>query len=186
MRSAVVKMVFIIAVNAPDLAAFSQEAFQQGFKPEVFVAPVGYFGSYVTEAGGAPAVEGQYVPSTQAMFLGEDAGSVPEVATFDHWIKSSFPSFAIDQFAATSWANTALFVQALKMAGPHLTRQALLAALGQIHGFNDNGLMTPTDIASKKASICYLLLQIRNGKYVKVDDPATGFRCDGTYYNFKG
>jgi len=186
MRSAGVKMVFIIAVNAPDLAAFSQEAYQQGFKPEVFVAPVGYFGSYVSEAGGPAAVEGQYVPSTQAMFLGEDAATVPEVATFDHWIKSAFPSFAIDQFSATSWANTALFVQALKMAGPHLTRQGLLTALSQIHIFNDYGMMTPTDISSKQSSICYLLLQIKGGKYVKVDDPSTGFRCDGSYYNFKG
>ncbi|HEY2427406.1 MAG TPA: ABC transporter substrate-binding protein [Acidimicrobiales bacterium] len=185
MRSAGVKMVFIIAVNAPDLAAFSQEAYQQGFKPEVFVAPVGYFGSYVSEAGGPQAVEGQYVPSTQSMFLGEDAATVPEVATFDHWIKSSFPSFAIDQFSATSWANTALFVQALKAAGAHLTRQGLLTALSQIHSFNDNGLMSPTDIGAKKPGTCYLLLQIRGGKYTKVDDPPTGFRC-GSYFNFRG
>ena len=181
MRSAGVKMVFIIAVNAPDLAAFSQEAAQQGWKPEVFVAPIGYFGAYVSDSGGAAAVEGQYVPVVQAMFLGEDATAVPEVGLFDHWIKQDFPSFPVDQFSSTSWAQAALFVQALDLTGPNLTRTGLLKSLAQIHSFNDFGMMAPTDIASKASSHCYDILQIHDGKYVKVDDPATGFRCDGTF-----
>ncbi|HWW53643.1 MAG TPA: ABC transporter substrate-binding protein, partial [Acidimicrobiales bacterium] len=138
MRSAGVKMVYIVSVNAPDLAAFSQEAAQQGWHPEVFASAIGYFGGYVSESGGAQNVENQYVNIGQAMFLGEDASTVPEVALFSHWINTAFPSFPVDQFSATSWANAALFVQALKAAGPHLTRKAVLDALRQIHTFNDN------------------------------------------------
>jgi len=182
MRSQGVKMVFIIAVNAPDLAAFSQEAAQQGWKPEVFVAPIGYFGAYISESGGAQSVEGQYVPVVQAQFLGEDATAIPEIGLFDHWIKQDFPSFPVDQFASTSWAQAALFVQALDMAGPHVTRDGVLKALAQIHSFNDFGVMAPTDVASKQSSHCYNVLQIHDGKYVKVDDPPTGFRCDGTFH----
>ena len=37
-------------------------------------------------------------------------------------------------------------------------------------------------MVSKKNGNCYLLLKIHNGKYVKVDDPPKGFRCDGTYH----
>jgi len=183
MRQQGIKMVFIIAVNAPDLAIFSQEAYQQGWKPDVFVAPIGYFGSYVSEAGGAPAVEGQWIPVIQSMFLGEDAASVPEIALFDKWIKQDFPTFPLDQFANTSWADAALFVEALKKAGPQITRAKLVAALSQIHSFSDNGTYPDVDVASKKNSPCYLLLRIHNGKYVKVDDPAKGFRCDGTYHS---
>jgi hypothetical protein len=117
------------------------------------------------------------------MFLGEDAASVPEIALFDKWIKQDFPNFPLDQFANTSWANAALFVEALKKAGPQVTRSKLVAALSQIHGYSDNGTYPDVDVASKKNSICYLLLQIHNGKYVKVDDPPKGFRCDGTYHN---
>ena len=182
MRQAGIKMVFILAVNAPDLAIFSQEAYQQGWKPDVFVAPIGYFGNYVSEAGGPAAVEGQWMPVVQAMFLGEDAGSVPEVALFDKWIKQGFPNFPIDQFASTSWSDAALFVEALKKAGPQITRAKLVAALSQIHGFGDNGMFPDTDVAAKKNGNCYLLLRIHNGKYVKVDDPPKGFRCDGTYH----
>jgi ABC-type branched-subunit amino acid transport system substrate-binding protein len=182
MRQAGIKMVFILAVNAPDLAIFSQEAHQQGWKPDVFVAPIGYFGSYISQSGGPEVVEGQWMPVVQAMFLGEDAASVPEVALFDKWIKQGFPNFPIDQFAGTSWSNAALFVEALKKAGPQVTRAKLLAAISQIHSYGDNGMFPEIDVASKKNGNCYLLLRIHNGKYVKVDDPPKGFRCDGTYH----
>jgi ABC-type branched-subunit amino acid transport system substrate-binding protein len=183
MKSQGIKMVFIIAVNAPDLAIFSQESYQQGFKPEVFASPIGYFGSYISEAGGPQVVEGQWMPVVQARFLGEDAPDVPEVALFDQWMKKDFASFPIDQFSNASWANAALFVEALKKAGPQVTRAKLLAALAQIHSFSANGLYPDTDIASKRASNCYLLLQIKGGKYTKVDDPPKGFRCDGTFHS---
>jgi ABC-type branched-subunit amino acid transport system substrate-binding protein len=183
MRTQGVKMVYIVAVNAPDLAAFSQEAAQQGWHPQVFASAIGYFGSYVSEAGGASIVENQYVNIGQAMFLGEDAPTVPEVGLFDHWLHAAFPNFPIDQFSATSWANSALFVEALKAAGPNLTRKGVLTALAQIHNFNDHGLMAPTDVASKQPSNCYLLLQLQGGKYTKVDDPPTGFRCDAPYFH---
>ena len=183
MRSAGVKMVYIVSVNAPDLAAFSQEANQQGWHPEVFASAIGYFGSYVAEAGGPANVENQYMNIGQAMFLGEDASTVPEVALFDQWMHSAFASFPIDQFSATSWANAALFVEALKAAGPKLTRAGLLQALANIHTYNDHGMEAPIDVASKQPSNCYLLLQVHGGKYVKVDDPATGFRCDAPYFH---
>ena len=70
-----------------------------------------------------------------------------------------------------------------KNAGPQVTRAKLLAALAQIHSFSDNGVFPDTDVAAKKNSVCYLLLQIKGGKYTKVDTPPKGFRCDGTYHN---
>jgi hypothetical protein len=143
---------------------------------------VGYFGGYVSESGGASAVEGQYIPVVQARFLGEDAATVPEVALFDHWIKEVNSGFPVDQFSSSSWAQAALFVKALQMAGPQPTRQKVLAALAQIHDFDDNGMMAaPADVAGKKSGHCYTLLQIHNGHYDRVDDPPAGYRCDGTF-----
>jgi ABC-type branched-subunit amino acid transport system substrate-binding protein len=183
MQSAGVKMVYIIAVNAPDLAIFSQEAYQQGFKPEVFASGVGYFGAYISESGGAKAVEGQYVNVVQARFLGEDAASVPEVGLYDQWMKQEFPTFALDQFSATSWANAALFVQALLKVGPKVTRTAVITALSQTHNFNDNGMNAPADVGNRTPSPCYAVLQIHNGQYNRVDDPPTGYRCDSSFFH---
>ncbi|HEV2369390.1 MAG TPA: ABC transporter substrate-binding protein, partial [Acidimicrobiales bacterium] len=178
-----VKEVFLQSVNAPDAAIFAQEASQQNWKPELWDCPVCYFGGYINQSGGSSAVEGQFLSVTQELFLGEDASTVPEVALFDKWIKQAYPNFQPDQFASTSWADAALFVQALKSVGPHVTRKALLAALAGIHQFSDNGLFPVTDVGGKTPGNYYILLEIKGGKYTRIDDPPSGFRCDGTFYH---
>ena len=184
MRNQGVKMVYLIAVNAPDAAIFANEAHQQGWKPDVWVAPVAYFAGYIQQSGGPDAVEGHYVNVGAARFLGEDAASVPEVGLFSKWIKEVKSDFPIDQFSAYSWANAAYFVKALQAVGPKPTRKAVLAALANIHDFNDNGMMAPTDPGKKVPASCWTMLQIQGGKYVRVDDPPTGYRCDGGYFHW--
>ena len=179
MKSQNVKMVILSSVNAPDAAIFASEAAQQGFHPEVWVCPVCYAGSYVSEAGGAAAVEGQYQYENLAAFLGDP--SVPEVATYLKWLHTAYPNFAPDEFSAYSWANAALFVHMLEQVGPHLTQKAVVAALGATSTFNDNGMVSTAQIGAKKASVCYNIFQLHNGQFVKVDDPPTGFRCDGSF-----
>ena len=179
MKSQNIKMVVLSSVNAPDAAIFAQEAAQQGFKPEVWVCVVCYSGGYVQESGGAAAVEGQYEYLATAAFLNDP--TVPEVATYLHWLHTAYPSFSPDLFSTYSWANAALFVHILQQVGPHLTQKAVLAALAGTSTYNDNGMTTTASINGKKPSNCYNLFQIHSGQYVKVDDPATGFRCDGYF-----
>jgi ABC-type branched-subunit amino acid transport system substrate-binding protein len=179
MKSQNVKMVILSSVNAPDAAIFAQEAAQQGYKPEVWVCVVCYSGGYIQEAGGASAVEGQYEYLATAAFLGDP--TVPEVSTYLHWMHVAYPSFAPDLFSTYSWSNAALFVHILQQVGPHLTEKAVLAALAATTTFNDNGMTTNAQINAKKPSNCYNLFQIKGGQYVKVDDPPTGFRCDGYF-----
>lgn len=180
MRSEGVKMVYLIALNAPDAAIFASEAAQQGFHPELWACAVCYFGGYVSESGGAANVEGQYLNVGSALFLGDP--SVPEVPLYLKWLAKAAPGFSPDQFSAYSWADAALFVHALTQAGPHLTQKAVDAALAATNQFTDNGMMAPADIGAKKPSNCYLMLQIRNGSYVKVGDPPSGFLCNYPYY----
>ena len=177
-----VKEVFLQAVNAPDAADFANEAAQQNWKPQFWDCPVCYFGGYISQSGGPSSVEGQYLSVVQELFLGEDS-NIPEVALFDKWLKQGYPDFVPDQFADTSWASAALFVQALKTAGPHLTRKAVLAALAGLHSYSDNGMFPDTDVGGKVPGHCYMLLEIKGGKYTKIDDPPAGFRCDGTFFH---
>lgn len=177
MKAAGVKIVFLISVNAPDAAIFASEAAEQGFKPQVWICPVCYFGAYVSESGGAASVNGQYAYLQYARFLG--GSSLPEVGLFEHWMHVAYPNFAPDEFAMYSWANAALFVHAIEQAGPHLTQKAVLAALAATHTFTDNGMVTEANINGKQPSPCYNIVQIQDGNWVKVDDPPSGFRCDG-------
>ncbi|HZT65067.1 MAG TPA: ABC transporter substrate-binding protein [Acidimicrobiales bacterium] len=182
MKAEGVQGVYIISVNAPDMAEFSMAAAQQNWHPQFIASGISYFGNYIQESGGPQSVEGQYINAANARFLGEDAGAIPEVALFDKWMQQSYPNFPMDQFAANAWANAALFVQMLRQVGPHLTRAAVVNALKQVHSFNDNGMVTPADPAAKNPSNCYLLMVIHGGQYQRLEDPPAGFRCDAPYF----
>jgi hypothetical protein len=54
--------------------------------------------------------------------------------------------------------------------------------LAGTHSFSDNGMFPNIDVGAKQPSPCYMILQLKGGKYTKVDDPPTGFRCDGTFF----
>jgi ABC-type branched-subunit amino acid transport system substrate-binding protein len=179
MKSQNIKMVILSSVNAPDAAIFSQEAAQQGYHPEVWVCVVCYSGGYIQQGGGAAATQGQYEYLATAAFLNDP--TVPEVATYVHWMHTAYPSFSPDLFSTYSWSNAALFVHILQQVGPHLTQKAVLAALAATSNFNDNGMTTNANIGGKKPSNCYNLFQIQGGQYAKVNDPPTGFRCDGYF-----
>lgn len=179
MKAQGVKMVILLALNAPDAAIFASEAAQQGFKPDVWLCPVCYFGGYIQESGGASAVNGQYAYINLADFLGDP--TVPEVGTYLHWLNVADPNFVPDEFSAYSWANAALFVHAITEAGADLTQQKVLSVLRATDVFNDNGMVTSADIGARTPSNCYNVLEIENGTWTKVDDPPTGFRCDGSF-----
>lgn len=179
MKSQNVKFVFLLSLNAPDAAIFASEAAEQGFRPEVWLCPVCYFGGYISEAGGASDVAGHYAYIPFADFLGDPG--VPEVGTFLTWLHRADPNFVPDEFAAYSWANAALFVHTLQDVGPDLTQKKVLAALAATQTYDDNGMVTAAGIGARSPSNCYNVLQIRNGNWTKVDDPASGFRCDGSY-----
>jgi hypothetical protein len=131
--------------------------------------------------GGA---EGAILNQQAALYAGEDASTIPEVALFDKWMHQVDSSQTIDFYAAQSWAAGALMTQALIQAGPHVTRKDVLAALGTVHKFDDNGMLAPDDPAGKVPPTCWLAIDIQGGKFVRdAADPHVGFRCDdGGYY----
>jgi branched-chain amino acid transport system substrate-binding protein len=132
--------------------------------------------------GGA---EGAVLYQQLAMYAGEDSATLPEVSLFDQWLKRVAPSQTPDLFAAYAWASGALLTQALIKAGPHLTRQSLLAALKTFDNFDDNGMFAPVGPASKRSPTCFIVIDVKGGKFVRdAADPPTGYRCsDGGYYN---
>jgi ABC-type branched-subunit amino acid transport system substrate-binding protein len=179
MKADNIKMVVLLAVNAPDAAIFASEAAQQGFKPNVWICPVCYFGGYINQSGGPSSVANHYAYVNTADFLGD--ATVPEVGKYLTWLHQTNQSFIPDEFSAYSWANAALFVHALQAAGPDLTQSALLTALKGTGVFNDGGMVTSANIGARSPSTCYNILQVQNGGWAKVDDPSSGYRCDGTY-----
>ena len=178
MKSKGVKM-FLTLFNADELSNFKPQADQQGFKPTIMAA-LAYDQTFFKKLGGTAAAEGIYgVNGATLFFSAADARNVPEVALFQKWYRTVSGGAAADTFAADAWAETALLVQAMRKAGPHLTRKAVLAELARVTRFDDNGFFAPANPAKKQPGNCYVLWVIKGGQYTRVDTPADAFRCDG-------
>ncbi|MHB1923722.1 MAG: ABC transporter substrate-binding protein [Acidimicrobiales bacterium] len=180
MQSEGVKIVFLAATNAENAAILISEIRQQNWNP-VIIAPVAYASNFIQLVGGQQAAEGILGAQLFALFFNaSDASAIPEVALFQHWMQSTAPSQALDLEGMYGWAEAALFVQALKAAGPRATRASLLAALHGVKEFSDNGMIGQADPGDRQPTNCYVLWQIHNGQFQRVDSPASSYRCDGT------
>ena len=140
-----------------------------------------YDPSFVAQAG--PAANGAVLTQSEAMYGGEDAGSVPEVALFDKWYTALYHATP-DLFATYGWLSGMMFVQAIN-AGGAPTRAALLSGLSTITQFTGGGIVASDNPAKKTPAYCYIIIDVVNGKFVRDPaDPPTGFDCANTpnYY----
>ncbi|TML62742.1 MAG: hypothetical protein E6G17_07860 [Actinobacteria bacterium] len=185
MRSAGVKMLVLVAADVKAIARIEGARLQQGWTPEVrLFGASGYDPTLVLLAGGPKALEGDYLYLGEQLFLGTDRAASKEVDLFLTWLKNTHGNANPDLFTVFGWTAARLFVQALiesgKSTGGKITRPGVIAALKGIKNFDSNGLLAPDDPADKTPPHCYVMAQVKGGKFVRVD-PASGFRCDGSY-----
>jgi ABC-type branched-subunit amino acid transport system substrate-binding protein len=181
MRSAGVKTLVLVSADVKGIARIEQQAKQQNWHPELTILGASAYDPQLIPLGTADALEGVHVYLPTAMYLGEDRASNAEVNLFLTWLKKTHPSANPDLFTAYGWASARLFAQALQAAGPQAKRATLIAALKNIHQFDSNGLLGPGDPAGKGPDKCYVIVDIRGGKFVRAPDSASGYRCDGDY-----
>jgi ABC-type branched-subunit amino acid transport system substrate-binding protein len=187
MKSSGVQLVYSFGSgSAVTTSQFLKAAKEGNFHP-IEVQSENYFNTLSKLAGST--ANGAYFPLTYALFAGEDASAVPEVALLDKWAKQTDPSYTADSGDLMwGWASAMLFVQALKAAGPNPTRASLVAQLNQVTSFGANGLLPAGNVATNQASGCWLLAQMVDGKYQRVSPtPASGFICQpGGLYQVPG
>lgn len=183
MRNDNVNAVDLTAVDWQVGAEFVQNAAAQGWHPGLIFSggPI-YADQFVSHAGGPAATNGIQIGQAQALYLGQDANTIPADKLFLSYVKKVSPSWTPDLFTLYGWASGALFVQALQAAGPNPTRGSVLTQLKKITSFNAAGLIAPANPAQKKPASCYVMMQIKNGNYVRTQPAKSGFSCDSTYY----
>jgi ABC-type branched-subunit amino acid transport system substrate-binding protein len=183
MRKDGVNMVNLTGVDWQDAAIFVQNAATQNWHPGVIVSggPV-YADQFISHAGGPAVANGVLIGQVQALYLGQDSAHVPAVGQFLKYVKQVSPSWVPDLYTLFGWTSAELFVQALKAAGPHPTRGAVLAQLKKITSFDAEGLLAPTNPAKKLPSNCYLVAEIKNGQFQRVEPKTSGFLCNSKFY----
>jgi len=95
---------------------------QQDFHPEVVLGASTYSESLVPDSGGASAVDGAYMEQNASLFLGEDAFTIPAVATFQTWVQKASPGFKADLYTLYGWLSAELFTRRSRL--PARTRPA--------------------------------------------------------------
>ena len=168
-------------------ASIFKDLDEQNFHPIVVLGAAAYSHQLVANSGGAPNVDGAYLEQQEALFLGEDAPSIPAVATFNTWVQKVSPGFTTDFFTLEGWLCAELFAQGLRNAGSNPSRGSLQEALRKVTSFNGNGLVPTSNPAQKVPSGCYIIGQVVNGTFQRLDDPPIdgpthGFRCDQPVY----
>jgi branched-chain amino acid transport system substrate-binding protein len=186
MRQAGVQLIYSDQLPENYAGALLKALSQQNFHPVLVIGTASYSEALVPAAGGAAAVDGSNMEMPNALFLGEDASQIPAVDTFQKWVQKASPGFKADYYTLAGWANTQLFVQALKAAGNSPTRGSVQHQLRNITSFDAANLLAPTDPAQRTPATCYLIAKVVNGKFVRSNDPpvsgpTSGYRCDGKY-----
>jgi ABC-type branched-subunit amino acid transport system substrate-binding protein len=189
MRQAGVKILFVEQMPENYAAAVVKALDQQNFHPQVVFGASTYSERLVPDSGGAAAIDGAYLEQLTSLFLGEDATAIPEVKTFLTWVQNVSPGFHPDLYTLFGWLSAQLFAQGLKAAGPNPTRGSVLQQLGKITSFNGDELIATSNPAGKVPASCYIIAQIVQGKFQRLDDPSTtgsthGYRCDAPYYYY--
>jgi ABC-type branched-subunit amino acid transport system substrate-binding protein len=183
MQSSGVKVVFLVGTTGQNAATFVDEAEQQNWHP-IFILPIAYAQNFLQLVGGSSAAEGIYGYDLYSLFFNRsDAQAIPEVALYQHWMQQTSGAQPEDLYSMYGWAEAALFVQALKAAGPRAKRAGVMAALTAVHSFGDNGIVGDADPADKVPTHCYVLWEIHDGQFIRLDSPAAGYRCDGTFWH---
>jgi ABC-type branched-subunit amino acid transport system substrate-binding protein len=186
MKDAGVKLLFLDQLPEIYTAAILKSLAQQSYHPQVILGAGSYSNSLVSNAGGAGNVDGAAVNQNSSFYLGQDSALIPSIATFNKWVGIASPGFKADIFSFYGWLSAELFTQGLRNAGSDPSRGSLLRALSKITSFSGDNIEIPVNPVAKTVSNCYILGQIENGNYQRVDDPPVassthGYRCDYAY-----
>ena len=128
--------------------------------------------------GGAD-VEGTYVGIGVLPF--EETKAVPMEANFIKYTgKDKANVYSTLAFATGILLRDAVNAIVKDKGVDALTRKNLFAALAGVHKFDADGIIAATqDLAAKKISPCYVLLQVKNSKFVRVYPTKVGtFDCN--------
>ena len=187
MKQAGVKILFLEQMPENYASSVIQALNQQDFHPVVVLGTSTYSQQLVPNSGGPGAIDGAYLEQPTSLFLGEDAGKIPAVNTFLTWVQKASPGFNADYYTLAGWLSAELFVQALRSGGTHPSRGSILKSLRSITSFSGNYLVGTGNPSAKQPTNCYILAEIVNGTFKRLDDPPVngpthGYRCDYPYY----
>lgn len=181
MRAAGVKWLSLDGLPIDVISRILNNAKQQNWRPEVITAAPAYDGNFLKLADPA-AVEGVYLPLQLALFLGQDRETSVGVDEYLTWLDKVHPGAKPDIFGAYAWAAMELWDEAWKAAGASKSPDDVRFALGTITKFDAKGLIAEASPTARTPAVCWLVAQIKDDKFVRVEPADKGFSCAGAEF----
>jgi ABC-type branched-subunit amino acid transport system substrate-binding protein len=184
MKADGVEVVDLTDNSVTGVADFLEQAAQQGFHPDAVIAATAYDPSLFKLLGNSADASNVVIPLPEALYLGQDDASVPEIRTMTKWLNTTHPGAPMNLYVVLAWSAGLLFQEAVTEAGPNPTRATLLAALKGVTSFDADGLLASTDPGKGIPASCVVVAGIVNGKFVRLAPRNSGFECNGPGYYY--
>lgn len=183
LRSAGAQLVYLFAFEVNMHVRFARNMRQQNWEPEVKVSQIGYNSRLVDLLGETANGWSNHLTYVPVINEGEESIS-PALAEFRQWHDATFPGAQIDLFPVNGWRDAALFVEALRAAGPDVTRARILEIIRGIEESDGGGLFAPFSPARGEGASCFVIVRVEQERWVR-EYPAAGYECDmGERYEF--
>ncbi|CCH28411.1 ABC transporter substrate-binding protein [Actinosynnema sp. NPDC047251] len=179
MADAGVRVVDLSGTGPDVVARFQRESARQGFRPDAVIAPTAYSPGFLAEVGDDAG--NLVAPLPYAMFLGEDRADNPALDTYLTWLERTSPGAVPDLYGLGSWSAGVLFAEAVRAAGPAVTRARLLTALTTLGPTTANGMNAPSEAGRHDPPTCLAVVGVRDRRFVRLDPVGGGYRCLGSY-----
>lgn len=179
-----VQLVFIETEPVQSAATMVQNENQAGCPPNLInVIPVAYDQGFLPDyQGNKSSLHVIGYNEFPLFFNADEAGRIPELKLFQTWFARTNPGKSSSLYSLYGWVFGRMFQYAYLHAGPTLDRKTFITALRKVKNFTDEGMYAPTDPSTKTSGAhCYILWQLSNATFSRVDDPTTGYRCDGHF-----
>jgi ABC-type branched-subunit amino acid transport system substrate-binding protein len=154
-----------VSTNLSSYTVNLKAAFDQAGYHPIFLADGSAYGPQYLQGSDAATMQGVYAFTQTAML--EEASRNPELQLMLTWLARTGGD-AGNITAMQAWAAGRLFVQTALGLGGKLTRASLLAALRQVHQFNGNGILTPTDPGSGTTGRCATVVQVNGNHFIRI------------------
>jgi ABC-type branched-subunit amino acid transport system substrate-binding protein len=172
---------YAVAPTATNFRSQAADMKQKGVEVVVTIAEINtisnlaqaYSQKLVTLAGSA--AEGSVVGLI--FHIPEEASANPAIATMVNWYKKVAPGADLDFFGLLGWVAGEMVTRAIADAGPDPTQAKVLAALKTYTNYKSE-YVVPINPAGKKTPTCFLVAEVKGGKWVKTHPNGTGFACE--------
>lgn len=156
--------------GVPEVAAQLMKAFDElDWRPNITLLDGGFYADVLISRAGSSA-EGTVVRTSFAML--EEADKVKAVADYLDMMKTHNDGGKIAALGMQATSSYLLFASAAKACieanGGALDRACVMAEAGEITSWTGGGLHAPTNPAGNQPSECFLLVEVKDGKFQRL------------------